>query len=187
MRYFNDTYGKSGRTFTDDEIVPLMEKVTGAHIQEFYNNYIDGRAALPYDTLLPKIGLKMTVSQEKQVRLGASVESVDGGWRVNEVEAGGTADSTGLHAGDIIQKMQIGGEDFEEGKIDLTEVPAIAADQLMKQVPTYVPATVTVLRDGRELKLKVKYRTGLVDIHLATIDQNASSKAKAIRKSMFGF
>jgi predicted metalloprotease with PDZ domain len=187
MRYFNNTYGKTGRSFTDDEIVPLIEKATGAHVQEFYNNYIDGRAALPYDSLFPKIGLKMTVTQEKQVRLGAGVQSVDGGWRVNEVEPGGTADSTGLRAGDIMTTLQIGGDDFAEGRLSLTEVPAIAADQLMKQVPTYLPATITVQRDGKEMKLKVKYQTGSVDIHQVAIDENAAAQAKAIRRSMFGF
>jgi hypothetical protein len=161
--------------------------VTGAKLRDFFDRYIDGLEPLPYDRLLPQIGLKIVVDQEKQATLGAQVESVEQGWRVLTVDSGGTAYATGLRAGDVLTKMHIGPESMEEGNLPLTEVPATVVDQLLEQLPTYIPATITLLRDGRESKLPVKYVLGSVDVYRAAIDENASPAAAAVRRSMFGF
>jgi predicted metalloprotease with PDZ domain len=186
MRFFNQEYGKTGKTFTDEEIIPLIERATGAKLDEFYGNYIDGREALPYQQYLPTIGLKIVTEQEQKPILNAEVNDAEGGgWRVVKVSAGGTADSSGLRAGDILISMQFGGGG-QGATVSLKDIPAAAVDQVLEQIPTYIPATVTLTRDGKEIILPVKYVIGTVEMHSVAFDDAASGQALLIRRSMFG-
>ena len=66
----------------------------------------------------------------------------------------------------------------------LKDIPAAAVEQVLEQIPTYIPATLGVTGDGKEITLPVKYVVGTVDMHSVAFDDRA--RGCAIRKSMFG-
>jgi predicted metalloprotease with PDZ domain len=102
MRYLNEHYGRTGTTFTDEEIIPIMERATGTKLDRFYRDYIDGRKQLPIDSLLPVIGLTYAGHSERIKGVGAEF-SADNGFVIASVTPGGTFDAMGIRAGDTIR------------------------------------------------------------------------------------
>lgn len=179
MRFFNEKYGKTGATFGDDDIIPIMEEATGAKLSEFYKRYIAGREPLPFAEYLPRLGFTSVVTYDTATTLGATFSADEQGWVVEEVAPNGAASLMGLQKGDILTKVQ--GPDNE---FPLTSIPPQFADMLAGQLPPGL--TVVFLRNGTSKKTQVQVRTVINEEKQWGIDRADSSLGAQIRKAMIG-
>jgi predicted metalloprotease with PDZ domain len=179
MRYFNEEYGKTGRTFTDDEIIPVMERVTGAKLADFYTRYIAGTEPLPFDEYLPKMGLKIAIKKESHVGFDAVLEQAENGWRIASVKPGGSTDSMGMRTGDVITDITIMGENHPVSELS---IPLQYVDQTVQYLPPGV--TFSVMRGDKKLTVAAHFIPSMVDVPEARIDEKATGTAREIRRSM---
>lgn len=178
MRHFNDQYGKTGRTFTDDEIIPIMERFTGAKLDDFYRRYILGTDPLPYEEYLPKLGLKVDVETKRKRTFGAELETVAQGWKVIRVNDGESADEMGLEPGDVVTSIN-----YKNSTIQTTTVPANYVDAIatMRDVVGF-----DVLRANETKKIAAKIVEGKSVSAKVSLDPTPSPEALAIRKAILG-
>jgi predicted metalloprotease with PDZ domain len=179
MRYFNREFGQTGKSFTDEEIIPIMERATGAHLADFYNRYIAGHDPLPFDEYLPKMGLKYALEPERKRGLAADLEEVSDGWLVSGVAPGGSADSMGLRTGDIITHlMQTGNQ------IGVAHNPVSLAE-IFVTLPSF--KGFKIKRGEEELTVAAKVIESVVQTRHLRADPAATAEAAEIRRSMLGF
>lgn len=179
--YFNKNYGDhlGGKDFGDDDIIPIIEKATGATLGDFYRRYIAGTEPLPFDVLLPKIGLRPVLIPNMGARLIAVAE----GWRVSTIYRGGMAAAGGLKKDDMI--VGIGASENKVKPIkELGISPSKLNSWLKDEIGDSKTLSVTYLRNGEEQAATLPVM--LVFSSLG-IEQSPSKEAAAIRKSMFGF
>jgi predicted metalloprotease with PDZ domain len=179
MRYFNEEYGKKGKTFTDEEIIPIIERATGAKLGDFYTRYITGDQPLPFAEYLPAAGLKISTEYEDKKTLGAMLDDSEKGWMIAEVTPGGSADLMKMRAGDVITELIT-----KRSAISTLEMPVAYAGTLatMRDVTGF-----TIVRDGAAMKVDANIVTGKVAKMRVEIDPQPSAEAAAMRKEMFGF
>jgi predicted metalloprotease with PDZ domain len=180
MRYFNREYGKTGTSFTDEEIIPIIERATGAHLADFYNRYIAGHDPLPFDEYLPKMGLKYAAESEKKRGLAADLEDTSEGWLVTGVVPGGSADSMGLQVGDVITQMY-----FKSGTPLGVTHTSVSIAEIYVTLPDF--RGVTVRRGGAEIRVPAKIVESVVQVRHLQADPAATGLAAEIRRSMLGF
>jgi predicted metalloprotease with PDZ domain len=179
MRYFNEEYGKTGKSFGDDEIIPIMERVTGAKLADFYNRYISGHDPLPFDDYFPKIGLRYVMEEESRKGLAAELEKVSEGWKIVSVIRNGSADLMGLKPGDLITRMLSTTE-----PISAQGFPMDAADYFIAS-PQF--KGLEVQQNGKQIVVTGPVVSTLVPVRHLKIDEAATGQALAIRQSMLGF
>lgn len=179
MKYFNEQYGRTGKTFSDDDIIPGIERATGAKLADFYGRYIAGRDSLPLLQYLPQIGLAISTTYEEKPTLGAEVEQTEGGWKITEIEPGGSAEAMGLRVGDTMKEIKFGGSEMK-----LQRIPPSVSGTLMA-IPQL--QGFTVLRSAETLTVAAKVLKSKVAVRTVAVDDHATAEARAIRKSMFGF
>jgi predicted metalloprotease with PDZ domain len=186
MVYFNKEYGHANRTFGDDEIIPIIEKATGAYLRDFYRNYIAGVQPLPVDSLLPKMGLTFGYDTVMRPSLGVEAEAIVFGIRVTEVTPRGSADSMGIRVGDILRELHFDGGTIEEHSMSLKRLSAATADNMLKSFPENV-TRLTVMRNGKEIDMPVRIVPTPVLVRRLISDPDATEQAVEIRRSMMGF
>ena len=59
-REYGDHTGE--KNFDDEDIIPIIEKVTGASLSDFFNRYVAGTEELPVREMLESIGLRLVVT-----------------------------------------------------------------------------------------------------------------------------
>jgi predicted metalloprotease with PDZ domain len=183
IRYFNVEYGRTGKTFADEEIIPIMERVTGASLASFYSRYIDGVEALPIDEILPRIGLRYGEEVDTLNSLGISYNLIDTtGIRIVSIIPLGSADVMGLRAGDLLVRYNTGNP---QRPYQLGRLPESFLRRVVNSVPPSV-ISLTYTRDGVERTIDIKLvPTPVVGRHLR-FDPAATEDAIAIRRSMLG-
>lgn len=179
MRHFNEVYGKTGKSFADEEIIPIMEKATGAKLADFYNRYITGVEALPFDEYFPKIGLKLATTYQEKKTLGAELEMTEKGWVVASIVPDGSAAKMGWQVGDRVKAIQ-----FQRNTMETTSIPLSYADVIatMRDVKSF-----EIVRSDSTLQVAPQIVMGKVATYRVAVDESASPLARTIRKQMFGF
>ncbi len=195
MRYFNDEYGRKGRTFREDEIIPIIERATGARLDDFYARYIAGKENLPIDEFLPLAGLRYKIEVTGSVlRLGGlGVSLTPEGWTIDALEPTGVAREQGLQVGDMLRTLIVDtsnsskpGNAPKEEKIAFDDIGSDRIYRFLMALPEGARRLV-ISRNGREETIRLNLtRTELVNERVE-IDPGASYTAVAIRKSLFGF
>jgi len=181
MRFFNEQYGKTGKTFGDDDIVPMMERATGTNLQDFYNRYIAGTDPLPFAEYLPKIGLTFVEYPDTVATFGGDLEQDAKGWKIVAVTPGSSFEAMGLRVGDVLTELH--------GPMDpvaLAPIPAQVAETIAQQIPPGMGLSFGVERDGEKLEVPLTMKTKVVTAHRLDIDPDASGTALAIRRGMMG-
>ncbi len=177
--YFNREYGDhtGDKEFADEDIIPIIEKATGAKLGEFYRKYIAGTEPLPFDEVFPKIGLEIVMVPEIKARITRS----DGDWKVRAVSEGGSAEKSGLMKNDVITAVRVG--DGEWQPVGSLEILPIRFGIWLAQFP------------GEEITLKVRREESEQELPLQLHDwrfggffpdQEATGKALELRESMLG-
>jgi predicted metalloprotease with PDZ domain len=104
MRFMNEQFAKRNQTYRDSLDVQLsVEKIAGGSFTDFFQRYIAGAEALPYQQLFGLAGLNLSTIERKHSSLGFSAgRDETGSLVVREVESGGAAEQAGLHPDDVI-------------------------------------------------------------------------------------
>ena len=104
MRTMNQDFAKPGRYYRDSLDIRLAaEKLVDGSLEDFFSKYISGAAPLPYDELLSHAGLELRETESVRATLGFTLQrEPNGPWSVAGVEAGTSAEKSGLKVGDEI-------------------------------------------------------------------------------------
>lgn len=183
MRYFNANYAKTGKSFGDDDIIPIIQQATGANLMDFYKRYIAGHEALPFAAQLPKVGLAVETLVDIRKDLGAEYTRTAEGLRITKVVRAGSAEKMKLKVDDVITTVttSINGQNMT---LPLAQIPDAAINQMMPQLDD---VTLVVKRKNRDMVVKGKIVDSSVRIRQLALDPNATPETTAIRRSMLGF
>ena len=178
MRHFNEEYGdhREGETFGDDDIVPIIEEVTGASIRDFYDRYIAGTEGPPLGELLAAGGLRPVITPE----FGVFMRTMEGGWGIRYIYPGYSADLTGLKAGDLIVGISVDGKEMKPvGELPFRPVQMNdwLADEGRPDILLHVN------RGGMTLSLPLVVQNRISKIE---DDPDASAEAIRVRTSLYG-
>ena len=104
LRAMNTDFAREGKFYRDSLDIRLeSEKLTGDSLADFFEKYVSGADALPYESLLGRAGLELRVHETVQTTLGfVPQREPNAPWMVAAVEAGGPAAKAGLQVSDEI-------------------------------------------------------------------------------------
>ena len=113
MRTMNREFGKTGRGFDEtSEVRRVIEQVAGTTFEDFFERYVSGVDALPYDELLGKAGLRVERKPTQAGDLGfVAVRNFDQPYVVVEVTPHSPAWKAGLRGGE--EAVALNGTPFE--------------------------------------------------------------------------
>jgi len=120
-RYGRDFYDGKQQGVPEDEILAIMEDLSGADLKRFHDRHIRGTEDVPLDDLLPAFGVayEASVPVDAKPWLGARIGKEGGDAKLAAVYEGGPAMQAGLSAGDKLVA------------IDGLRVPAAGPDGLL--------------------------------------------------------
>ena len=177
VRYFNENYGKTGASFGDDDIFPIIEKATGTTLGDFYRRFIVGTEPLPYDEYLPILGLKIESKSKIDTVLGVEAEKMPRGAVITTIVAGGSADRTGIQVGDAVIGVRWRGQEITTKDFPL---------ELLAARITRSMTDIQIERNGKEIWLPIQ-RVATTTIERVVVqDPAASPIARTIRLIIFG-
>jgi len=104
LRAMNTDFAREGKFYRDSLDIRLeSEKLTGDSLGDFFEKYVSGAEALPYESLLGRAGLELRVHETVQTTLGfVAQREPNAPWIVAAVETDGPAAKAGLQVGDEI-------------------------------------------------------------------------------------
>jgi predicted metalloprotease with PDZ domain len=197
MRAINEEYGKTGKTFEDEDLIPMIERATGASLEEFNRRYILGVDPLPFDRYLPVMGLRVD-NGEPRNSFGAEFVRIDPiGWRVASIQPRGTLAGLGLKVGDTVTGLETDGEPIQIGRLDIgfaIRFPQLSPgspvtvirDGWMREVRVGTRHTITFLRDGKSRTVPLVFRRSFGSFGALSEDPEATPQALAIRRVLIG-
>ena len=156
MKKLNDRYGKD-KPFNDEDLIPVIVELAYPEIQEFFDTYVSGPTPIPYDEFFKKVGL-----EEKEIMtevgyfinaqtpyITANPQTMEIVFR-NNIELNTFLIDLGIQGGDTLKSVN-GTEYTIQNVYDL-----IMASQNWSEGNDI---TMTIKRDGEEMKLEGKITT----------------------------
>jgi len=106
----NADFAREGKFYRDSLDIRLeSEKLTGGSLAEFFEKYVSGANALPYQSLLARAGLELRTHETVQATLGfVPQREPNAPWTVVAVDTDGAAAKAGLQVGDEILRWNNG-------------------------------------------------------------------------------
>jgi predicted metalloprotease with PDZ domain len=104
FQYMNAHYAKQGRYYDDTRgIQEAAEKVAGTSLKDFFDAYVRGTTAIPYDDFLRSVGLELQELRNVAPDAGfdASI-NFTGLPTVTSVAPGSAVDTAGVRVGDTL-------------------------------------------------------------------------------------
>ena len=135
---FNEHY-KKGRGFTTDDMIAIVNRITGKDYHQFYRDFVFGTAVPDYDRIFGYAGMKLVKKNEAFPDFGFSLRPRNGGLTVTGIDTNGAATVAGLRVGDVVTK--INGTPVFEAQTD-----SMAGKEIK----------LTITRDGAEMELPMK-------------------------------
>lgn len=180
MKKLNAKYGKD-KPFDDDQLISDIVQLTYPEIQDFFDTYVTGTTPIPYDEFFTKVGL-----EEKEVMaevgyflkgqtpyITANQETMQIMFR-NNIELNTFHKALGIQGGDTVKSIN-GTEYNIKNVYDL-----ITASNSWEEGQ---PISMTIIRDGQELKLEGKITTPM-DTEMKMVEmQNADSEQIELRNA----
>lgn len=133
MRYLNENFAKKGVGFPEEELPKIVEQLSGASVDQFWRDYVDGTRELPFEGYLEGAGLLLAskpMPDDKEdrekintVSFGVIHEEQGGKLMVQSVLTGSPAELGGINAGDEILALdgiRVSAENFAERLRDFT-------------------------------------------------------------------
>lgn len=104
MRHLYNEFYKKNRNYTSQDFQRAAETAAGRSLDEFFANYVRGRAEIDYDAILSGVGLRLEVAEPNKGKayLGADLTEEGGRVTVRSLPAGTPAYEHGLNAADQI-------------------------------------------------------------------------------------
>jgi predicted metalloprotease with PDZ domain len=139
------SYYGPGRGFEEEDIVEALNSVTGSDFAPFFDRYVRGTDALPYQDTLEKGGLQLRTETPRDAApsLGVVVQPESRGTRIVSIIPGSAADRAGLSRDDLL--------------IDVDD-QSLATEDLatrFKAYPVGANVPITVERHGRRERITV--------------------------------
>jgi len=100
---FSEHY-KKGRGFTEPELIAIINGLTKKKYDDFFDKYVFGIEVPDYDRYFGYAGFKLTKTPRAEADFGFSARPRNGGFGINGITTGGSAEKAGLLAGDVILK-----------------------------------------------------------------------------------
>ncbi|MBW4650216.1 MAG: M61 family metallopeptidase [Kastovskya adunca ATA6-11-RM4] len=101
MRQMWQQFGKEEIGFTEEQLRHLLQSVAGVDLSDFFRQYVDGTAELPFNEYLEPFSLKVVeVEEEPTPYLGVTLQSNNGRDLVKFVDSSSPAGVAGIDAGD---------------------------------------------------------------------------------------
>jgi predicted metalloprotease with PDZ domain len=163
------SYYGPGRGYEEEDILEALQAVTGSDFTSFFQRYVRGTEALPYEEALKLAGLELRAetAPDAAPSLGVLVQPENQGARIFAVIPGGPADRAGLSRDDLL--------------IDVDD-QSLATEDLSNRLRPYpigAEVPVTFERHGRRERLTVtlgppaRSQYSIVPLPSATPDQKA--------------
>ncbi len=112
MRFLNENFAKKGTGFPEAEFPRVVEQMSGAAMDAFWADYVDGVKELPFEEYLQKAGLLLGAKPAPEeeddrekldtVSFGVLTQERGGRLWVESVPTGSPAEAAGINAGDEI-------------------------------------------------------------------------------------
>jgi len=139
------SYYGPGRGFEEKDVVEALNSVTGSDFAPFFERYVSGTDALPYQESLAMGGLQLRTQTPPDAApsLGVGVQPESRGTRIVSIIPGGAADRAGLSRDDLL--------------IDVDD-QSLATEDLatrLKPYPLGANVPITVERHGRRERITV--------------------------------
>jgi predicted metalloprotease with PDZ domain len=167
MRVMYAEYPAKGKFYDDSRgIESAAEEVSGAKLDEFFQNYVAGVTEIPYGDFLSVAGLRLKIDDHVAADLGFWITGRGPGVpvRVSLVEEGSAAQAAGLRAGDVLLGLNGG------------SLPRFFPSWLHERAPGET-ITLHVHRDEKDLDVSYalgeteEKRYSIAEIHDATEKQ----------------
>ena len=167
------SYYGPGRGYEEKEVVEALDSVTGSDFATFFQRYVSGTDALPYQETLALGGLQLLTETPPDAApsLGVAVQPEARGTRIVSIRPGSAADRAGLSRDDLL--------------IDIDD-QSLATEDLstrLKPYPVGASVTINVERHGRRERITVtldfpmRSRYSLIPLSSATPEQVAIREA----------
>ncbi|MCI1006023.1 M61 family metallopeptidase [Herbaspirillum sp. C7C8] len=149
VRYGRDFYDGKQQGVPEDEILAIMEELSGADLKRFHDRHIRGTEDVPLEDLLPAFGVAYEASLPADARpwLGARIGKEGGDAKLAAVYEGGPAMQAGLSAGDRLVA------------IDGLRVPASGPDGLLARYRLNDTVRVHAFRRDELMEFGVKLKS----------------------------
>ena len=173
MRTLYDQTYKRGRGFTSaDWWGEVSRAANGKSFKDFARRYVDGREALPIDSVLALAGLRVHADTLREPRLGIGTATDSSGITVTQVSQAGAGAAAGLTSGDKLVSI---------GDVAITSDSSLDAFRARYNATTATTLPLVVKRRGQTLTLQLPVRL-FTRVQTAVSEvPNASEKAVRIR------
>jgi predicted metalloprotease with PDZ domain len=104
MRALYGDFYKRGRGFTSDDLLAVINRISGKNYTDFFRKYVYGTEIPDYDTIFGYAGFEVERNKQAAPIFGFNIRNRDGGYLVNSIVPGSSAAKAGLVRGDLITK-----------------------------------------------------------------------------------
>ena len=171
-----ERYYKQGKGFRTSDLLALLREFGLPDVDGFYQKFINGRDALPYEQVFPLAGLVAKKIENTSPFLG--VQTTGDGAAVAGLVPGGAAEAAGLQVGDTlisIGSVQVAGQvGTDWGQAYRTQYKGKAGQ----------PIDVVVRRKGQVVTLHTQVKERTVSSYHVTKADNPTAKATRIWKGL---
>lgn len=101
---YRESY-KKGRGYTTDDLIRIINRVTGRDYRDFFRRHVWGTEVPPYDEILGHAGYRLEKIVNERPSLGLGLERKPEGVRLAGVTPGSSAAGAGLEPGDLLLKL----------------------------------------------------------------------------------
>jgi predicted metalloprotease with PDZ domain len=174
MRDLYQSVYKRGKGFTSaDWWNAVSAAANGKSFAAFDSAYIDGREPFPWDSILPRAGLR--IRQDRVPRLGVATQQDPNGIVVRDIAAGSSAARAGVRPGDYLVSIgDIGVDDQQFGARIRAKYGASLEG---------APLPIKIRRGGETLTLQGVLQFAAGDVMIEP-DPTAGAKAVMIREGI---
>jgi len=143
---FTDFYQR-GRGFSTENLIGVINRITGNSYEGFFSRYIKGTEVPPYETILGYAGYQVEQTTRKNFDLGVSF---DQNGSISRVQPGSSARAAGLSVGDFLLSI--------DGQILDRQSGAAVLRSLSEKVGQNLRLRIRRGDDERELEMKLGWR-----------------------------
>jgi len=167
------SYYGSGRGFEENDVVEALDSITGSDFAPFFERYVSGTDALPYQYALAMGGLQLRTETPPDAApsLGVVVQPESRGARIFSILPSGAADRAGLSRDDLL--------------IDIDD-QSLATEDLatrLKPYPVGAKVPINVERHGRRERITVTLDPPIPNLYSIVPLPSASPEEVATREA----
>ncbi|HZI18003.1 MAG TPA: PDZ domain-containing protein [Pyrinomonadaceae bacterium] len=134
MRLLYQQSYKKGRGYTADDVVRIINQLTGRDYRDFFRRYVSGTEVPPYDEILGYAGYRLEKIVNERPSLGVALGQGPGGVTLTNVVRRSPAARAGLEAGDVLLKLG----DLDVAKDGVAGVRELVTSRKGQTVPVTV-------------------------------------------------